>query len=155
MIHRPVRKKRDGYELLLTEPERQLLSDLLQQMGEMISGEARSDHPNLRRLFPVAHPNDPDLEASYRDLVGNELADLRRNKLSRVTASIHATRVSEDELADWMSVINDLRLVLGTHLDISEDDDPENFSQNHPDADAYAVYSYLSYLLDSIIQAIT
>jgi hypothetical protein len=53
-----------------------------------------------------------------------------------------------------MGAVNDLRLVLGTRLDVSEEMlgtlDPSS-----PDADAMAVYQYLSFLLESIVEALS
>ncbi len=49
-----------------------------------------------------------------------------------------------------MSVINDARLVLGTRLDVSEDDEPDF---DDPDIGLYLIYDELGYLLDSIVTA--
>ncbi len=156
MSRGPVRRTRQGdFELKLSAPERRLLGDLVGQLGAALADEQRpSDNPVLRRLFPVAHPDDPDLEASYQVLVGNDLVDLRREKLRAVRDTLEAGRIDEQALLAWMNVVNDLRLILGTHLDVSEDDDPNLLDPNHPEADTYAVYGYLGYLLDSIIESL-
>ena len=36
-------------------------------------------------------------------------------------ASIDADRLTEDQLLSWLGVLNDLRLVLGTRLEITEE----------------------------------
>ncbi len=156
MSRGPVRRTRQGdFELKLSEPERRLLGDLVEQLDAALADEQRpSDNPVLRRLFPVAHPDDPDLEASYQVLVGNDLVALRREKLRTVRDTLEAGRIDEQALSAWMNVVNDLRLILGTHLDVSEDDDPNLLDPNHPQADTYAVYGYLGYLLDSMIESL-
>ncbi|MGC1511609.1 MAG: DUF2017 family protein [Acidimicrobiales bacterium] len=156
MSRGPVRRTRQGdFELKLSEPERRLLGDLVEQLDAALADEQRpSDNPVLRRLFPVAHPDDPDLEASYQVLVGNDLVALRHEKLRTVRDTLEAGRIDEQALSAWMNVVNDLRLILGTHLDVSEDDDPNLLDPNHPQADTYAVYGYLGYLLDSMIESL-
>ena len=53
------------------------------------------------------------------------------------------------ELYAWMTALTQLRLVLGTRLGITEDANP-------PDDDpAYGVYSYLSYLQEVIVEALS
>ena len=53
-----------------------------------------------------------------------------------------------------MQSVNALRLVLGTRLDVSEDDDgSEDLPEDHPDAPVWAMYHYLTFLLDRIITA--
>lgn len=152
----PVRKRADGeFELTLSEAERHLLTHLLAQLEAALSNTQSAADPIFRRLFPVAHPNDPDLEASYQELVGNELVSLRRAKLQAVVATVAATRLDEPTLLAWMNVVNDLRLILGTRLDVSEDEDLEPYPSDHPEAEAYAIYGYLGYLLDSIVESIS
>ena len=49
---------------------------------------------------------------------------------------------------------NDLRLVLGTRLDVSEDDDPW-VDPDDPDAGALIAYGYLGELLEASVRALT
>ena len=51
-----------------------------------------------------------------------------------------------------MTALNDLRLVLGTRLDVSED--TVEVEPDDDDAPAYAVYGYLSYLLGEVVDAL-
>ena len=52
-----------------------------------------------------------------------------------------------------MGAVNSLRLVLGTRLDVSEDMD--EVDPDHPEAPAFAVYQYLSFLLETIVASLT
>ena len=52
----------------------------------------------------------------------------------------------------WLTALNDLRLVLGTRLDVSEDDD--DVDPDDPDAPAHAVYHYLGLLLGEVVDAL-
>ena len=68
-------------------------------------------------------------------------------------ASIEAELLSEEQLTAWMQAINSLRLVLGTLLDISDDDQELSFDPDDPEARTQALYGYLGGLLDEIVDA--
>lgn len=150
---RRVRRTRRGdFDVKLPAEERALLRDLAPQLRALLDVDL--DDPSLRRLFPVAYPDDPERDREYRQLVGDELLERRRASLDTLVATIEATRLSEDELLAWMGAINDLRLVLGTRLDVSEDMDPIP-APDDPDAPMLVLYGYLGYLLESIIDALS
>jgi hypothetical protein len=54
-----------------------------------------------------------------------------------------------------MGALNDLRLVLGTRLEVSEDMDEEPFAPDDPRASAFAVYRYLSELQWMVVEALS
>ena len=150
---RRVRRTRRGdYEIKLPPEERALLRDLVPQLRTLL--EAHLDDPSLRRLFPTAYPDDPERDREYRQLVGDELLDRRRASLDTLEATIDASTLSEDELSAWMGAVNDLRLVLGTRLDVSEDMDPVP-EPGDPDAPLLVLYGYLGFLLESIVDALS
>ncbi|MGH9183030.1 MAG: DUF2017 family protein [Acidimicrobiales bacterium] len=148
-----VRPTRDGrYEVRLPDAERQLLGSLASQMRAALD-EGEPEDPGLRRLFPSAYPEDPARDAEYRGLVRDDLLGRRRAALDTLEATLGATRLDDDELAAWMGAINDLRLVLGTRLDVSEETDLSP-RPDDPSAPALAVYGYLGVLLESIVTAL-
>jgi hypothetical protein len=51
-----------------------------------------------------------------------------------------------------MGAVNDLRLVLGTRLDVSEEMD--EMDPDDPDAPLFEVYGYLAWLLENIVAAL-
>ena len=61
--------------------------------------------------------------------------------------------LTEDQLNAWMGAVNDLRLVLGTRLDVTEDMDAVQLDD--PRAPAFAVYQYLTHLLSEIVNALS
>jgi hypothetical protein len=150
---RVVRRNRDGtFDVRLPDEERQVLADVLPQLRAALQGDASAD-PAFKRLFPVAYAQDAEHESEYRELVGDELLTKRLANVDTVLATITADRVAEDELFAWMGAINDLRLVLGARLDVSEETDLEVGPQ-HPDAAAYALYAYLGWLLELLVDAV-
>ena len=149
---RRVRRTRRGdFEVRLPDEERALLRDLVPQLRSILDNDL-SD-PSLRRLFPTAYPEDPERDQEYRQLVGDELLERRHASLDTLLATVDATKLSEDELTAWMTSVNDLRLVLGTRLDVSEEMDPVPGTDD-PNAPLLMLYGYLGYLLESIVEAL-
>ena len=62
-------------------------------------------------------------------------------------------RLDAGELDRWLAALNDLRLVLGTRLDVSEDEFADGFDPNAPHAYELAVYAFLTWLQEAAIQA--
>jgi hypothetical protein len=108
----------------------------------------------LTRLFPVVHPDDPELEAEYQRLMRVELVASKLKSIEAVEAVIDGRGASIDEaqLTAFMQSINSIRLVLGTLLDVTDDPDAEVVSE-HDDTAEYQLYSYLSWLLEWTVRA--
>lgn len=152
MMRRGVRRLRDGrFEVKLPDEEREMLHEILPQLRAALEGDASAD-PGFKRLFPVAYAQDPEHEAEYRALVGDELLTKRLAQVDLVLSTIDAPHLTEDELFAWMGSVNDLRLVLGTRLDVSEETDLA-VDPADPEAAAYSLYGYLGWLLEMLVEA--
>jgi hypothetical protein len=138
------------YAVRLGDQERELLGSLVDQLRSLLT--ETTDDPNVRRLFPTAYNDDAERDREYQQLARDELLVNRVAALDSVTASLGATELDEAQLTAWMSAVNDLRLVLGTTLDVAEDGLPP--SPDDPEAATYAVYGYLTEVLDGIVQAL-
>ena len=106
------------------------------------------------RLFPVVHPDDRERETEYQRLMRDELVASRLAGIASVKEALSGSgkRVTftDEQLASFMQSVNAVRLVLGTLLDVSEDDDVEAIEEHVPE---YQLYAYLSWLLDSAVLA--
>jgi hypothetical protein len=154
---RRVRRTRKGdFEVRLPQEERQLLVALVGSLRAAFDGEGdvRAE-PALRRLFPPAYADaaDEEAESQYQAMVHDELLASRRAALDVLEATAARDRVDEPELLAWMTAVNQLRLVLGTRLDVSEDDEP--FPEpDDPLAPLAEIYHYLGVLLEALIDAL-
>jgi len=148
--HRVRRTRAGRYEIHLPEPERTLLGNLADQLRGLLL--ETTDDPSLRRLFPTAYHDDPDRDREYQQLVRDELLERRLAALATLDATLAADELDEEGLTAWLSSLNDLRLVLGTRLDVSED--RIDIEADDPDAPAYAVYEYLGFLLSEVVDAL-
>jgi hypothetical protein len=148
---RRVHRTRQGtYEVHLPEPEQTLLVSLVDQLRELLLES--TDDPSVRRLFPTAYNEDPERDREYQQLVRDELLERRLAALATVEATVALPELDEQQLSAWLAGLNDLRLVLGTRLDVSEA--PITVAADDPDAPAYAVYEYLGFLLSEVVDAL-
>ena len=136
-----------GVLVRLSAEERSLLLGLAAELRAQLEGESRD--PSLRRLFPPAYDDEED-ERGYRELAGDELLSGRRQALELLAATARSDRLSAEEADAWLRALNDLRLVLGTRLDVEEGallDDPRT-----PEL---AIYGYLSWLQEQLVAALS
>jgi len=145
---RRFRRNRDGsYRLRLSPPERELLSGLPSQLEPLLG---TPEDPDLRRLSPVAY-EDVESQAEYESLVGDDLLEGRRHALATIRETAARDQLAPEEAESWLTGLNTLRLVLGTRLDVNEDTVPSLDSSN-PRAQEWAVYLYLSWLQDQLVE---
>jgi hypothetical protein len=113
-----------------------------------------SNDPALERLFPPPFADDPKGNADYDRMVRNDLLAHRRSALDIMEATMDAHRLDEDQMAAWLGALNDLRLVLGTRLDVTEDMDPDDLSDDDPRAPSLVLYYYLGWLEEQVVEAL-
>ncbi len=153
MWGRKIRRARNGgLQLRLSEEERDLLRSLPRQLRELMSDEP--EDPTLKRLFPPAYTTDPDRQAEYRRLMGEDLKQRHLGALVLMEETVDAERLTEEQAAGWLSALNDLRLVLGTRLDVSEDMLGTEVDPGDPRAPLLALYGYLSWLEEQVVEAL-
>ena len=143
------------YVLHLGKEERALLARLLGELRELVNDPV--DSSVVRRLFPAVYPDDAEQEAEYQRLMREDLVSSRLAAVDVVESVLGGSgrRVTLDDaqMQAFVQSVNAVRLVLGTLLDVTEDEDesrPELASSPE-----YQLYTYLSWLLDSAIQAMS
>jgi hypothetical protein len=139
-----------GVRLRFAEEELFLLRELLAQLEPLLEDP---DDPAVRRLFPPAHA-EPENEEQYRSLVRDQLVAGRAKALVTVRDTLGKEKLNAEEAEAWLRALNDLRLVLGTRLDVSEDVDWEEIDVHEPRGRDLAVYAYLSWLQEQLIEAL-
>ena len=139
------------YRISLRSNEQLLISELVDELHDQLSGS--TDEPHLRRLFPPAYANDAERDAGYQVLTRDELLDRKMAAIDIVRRTLQGGDVDAEELTAWMTILNAIRLVLGTLHDI--DEDPLDLDPDHPQAFPYAVYEYLGIMLGRIVEALS
>ena len=127
-----------------------MLRSLPRQLRELLG----TGDPSLRRLSPPAYPDDSRQEAEYRELVGDDLESQRRRALEVMEATIDADRLDQEQISAWLGSLNDLRLVLGTRLDVTEEMYEEGLPEEDRRSPAFALYLYLGWLEEQFVAAL-
>jgi hypothetical protein len=141
-----------GIRLRLSRDERALLVGLTGELRALL--EVAPDDPSLRRLFPPAYDDEAD-ERAYKELTGDSLLDGRREALELLEQTADRKQLSAEEADAWLRALNDLRLVLGTRLGVQEDTFSSEPDLNDPHGQALAVYGYLSWLQEQLVEALS
>jgi hypothetical protein len=149
------RSRRGGFELRIPRPERDVLRTLPPQLRTLLAEGDPTEDPAMRRLYPSAYLDDPESSAEFDGFVRDDLTSQRVTAVDTMERTIDAEVVTEEELSAWLGSINDLRLVLGVRLAVTEESTPKDFAEDEDDAASFALYAYLAYLEDEIVQALS
>jgi hypothetical protein len=149
------RLRRGSFELRIPPNEREVLGTLPDQLRELLTTGDPLQDPAMRRLYPAAYLDDPDAAAEFDGFVRDDLTAQRMAAVETMARTVEATRVSEDELVAWLGAINDLRLILGVRLSVTEESGPDDFAGDAEREASYALYSYLSLLQEEIVEALS
>jgi hypothetical protein len=157
---RPFRRTRGGDVVARLDPaEAGVLGLLLDQLEQLVTAD-RDDvagDPVIERLFPDGHRGDPRLAADYRELTESSLREGKADDLATVRAGLPErggeVRLDAEQAAAWLRTSNDLRLALGTRLEITEDTEPPE-DLTGDEAQQLAVYYWLTSLQGSLVDAL-
>ena len=143
----------------LEPAEARIVALLLDQLDQLLTAEAEdvAGDPVIDRLLPAGHRSDPELAADYRELTESALRAGKTDDLATVRASLPpdggTVRLDPEQAAAWLRTSNDLRLALGTRLDIQEDTEPpEDLTSEQ--GQQLAVYYWLTGLQGSLVDAL-
>lgn len=134
--------------------------DPLEALLGLPPGDAvRPEDPALARLLPDAYPReDPEASREFRRYTEGELRAGKRAHCATVLATLPASgklHLDRDQADAWLGCLNDLRLVLGTRLGVTEDLDRADLDDQDPRAQALQVYGWLGWLQESLLSCLS
>ncbi len=147
---RQFQRKGEGVRVRLDRHEQLLLTELLDELERRLDDP---DDPELRRLFPPAYPEPVD-EEHYRSLVRDQLVSGRSKALATVRETIGSDTLDAEQADQWLRALNDMRLVLGTRWDVTEEMDYGRLDMNEPRGRELAIYGYLSWLQEQLVESL-
>lgn len=124
--------------------------------------------PAVARLFPEAYGDEDDelraASAEFRRFTENDLRTRKRDDALAVVRTLDALspvgdggavlRLTEDECRNWLGSLNDLRLTIGTRLEVS-DEEEDGSLYRLPDSDPrkplVMAYLWLGALQETLI----
>jgi hypothetical protein len=157
----PVKRTRHGFVVRLGSNESAIVLRLLGELRELLtSDDPTGDDPSVaaltNRLFPVANPDDPEMEAEYQRLMRDELVESRVTSIGIVEEILASDEpIDEPKLTAFMQSINAIRLVLGTMLEVSDDPEADEVRAGLDDSPEHHLYAYLSWLLEHTVHALS
>jgi hypothetical protein len=124
-----------------------LVGQLLERLEERIG----ADDPTTKRLFPPAYPDDAAAEAEYRSMARSDLLDGKREAIETVRSTLDADELDAAQTAAWLAVLNDLRLVIGTELGVTQDLD-DMPDEDDPSDPRFVEYVFLGWLVEQFVE---
>lgn len=163
----------------MDEVERGLLRSLAEQVIALVAPESVGDDvdpletlvgispdaqmpedPALARLLPDAYRDDPEAAAEFRRFTDRSLREAKvanaRSVLSDLAKSGEKVRLTSQSAPAWLTFLNDARLTLGVRIGVQEDNHAElaNLPEGDPRAGLFHVYDWLTFLQESLVQAV-
>ncbi|NNE10797.1 MAG: DUF2017 family protein [Ilumatobacter sp.] len=157
LLEPPVRRSGESFEVAVGPDEVAVIQRLIGELRAMLAADDPGDEATalLARLFPVAYPHDDEMEAEYQRLMREELVQSKLRSFDVVDEVLTAEGpVDEARLVALMQSVNSIRLVLGALLDVSDDPDAPEVAPGYEDSPEYALYGYLSWLLEWCVRAV-
>jgi len=155
MARRTFKRARDGrLKVTLYAQEVELLAmtarDMMTIVEEPPTGEVRD------RLYPRAYldPTEEKAQGEYDALVHDDLVRARRAALETIVEGLDTPpnnrglieiTLGPDEEMQWLTAVNDARLVVGTALGVSEDVDTD-YERDDPRFEYGVLYAWLTQL---------
>ena len=142
---------------LLGEQDEESQDPLAALVGLPDGPVERPDDPALARLLPDAYGDDEAAATDFRRYTESDLRAGKRADATAVLASLSPLTgrggrlvLDRDEADAWLGCLNDLRLVLGTRLEVTEETelDPRG---DDPRSQALQVYGWLGWLQESLL----
>jgi hypothetical protein len=166
---------RDGSDVVLEleELERRVLADLAMQVSSLLEpAEAPPedplaamvgigtetelpDDPAMARLLPDGFADDAEASAEFRRFTE---VGLRQRKVAdaeavRRTLAGSFPALLDDEMArHWLGFLNDVRLVLGTRLHVTEE--PVELSEDDERLPRFALYGWLGVMQETLVESL-
>jgi hypothetical protein len=129
------------------------LRDLCEELRTLLLGEDASSDAGIARLFPAAY-EDPLRNLDYEREAGGRLLASRLAGLDTVQATLGADAITEDELLAWLRTVNDLRLVLGARLDVTEESTLADVAADEEATVTFDLYHVLGQVESFMIKAL-
>ena len=114
--------------------------------------------PGRAGLLPGPYRDDPSAAGDVRRHTDSDLRATKRTDAQAVLDSLPSTKgrleLDRDQADRWLGALNDMRLALGTSLDVSEDMELEDLEADDPRLQALSIYSWLGYLQESLLSCL-
>jgi hypothetical protein len=143
-----------------TEPT-DVLDDLEALFAEVETpNPERPDDPVLARLLPDAYGDDEAKSGEFRKFTESSLREAKKYFAQTVLETLPAkggrVKLTGDQARDWLRALNDVRLMFGVRLEVTEDfeDQISGLDPKDPRVAAFEVYGWLGAVQESLVRAL-
>jgi Domain of unknown function (DUF2017) len=118
------------------------------------------DDPVLARLLPDAYQDDPAAAGEFRKYTESSLREAKKyfahSLLDTLPSSGGRVKLTGDQARDWLRALNDVRLMFGVRLDVTEDFEEQlaSLAPEDPRIAAFEVYGWLGAVQESLVRAL-
>lgn len=154
-----VRLEATGSEIALTleTDEAVVVGHLLDDMIEFLSVD-NPDDAIEERLFPSAYEDDAEAK-KFTEMVGGDLRSGKMKNFELMRAGIDhgggRTILTPDDVETWLRGLTDLRLALGTRLEVTEEKMARIPEADDPEAPALGLLHWLAWLQEMMIDSLS
>jgi hypothetical protein len=152
------KSRSDSVEIHFHHGEADLLRSLLEEMRTFLTADIPREDPVVTRIFPDVHENQEDAEA-YRELVGDQLRTSKLDAVTTVAKTMESVTnratIPRVQIDTWLTALTDMRLAIGTRLEVTEEKMSIEPDSNDPEAPALTVLHWLGWMQESLLRCIT
>jgi Domain of unknown function (DUF2017) len=116
--------------------------------------------PVLARLLPDAYQDDPEAAGEFRKYTESSLREAKKyfaqTLLETLPPKGGRVKLTADQARDWLRALNDVRLMFGVRLEVTEDFEEQltSLDPKDPRVAAFEVYGWLGAVQESLVRAI-
>ena len=166
------RENKDLINLFLEPLEIALLTTLIEQIISLLEPEesekskdplekivgidSKTTRPNdevLLRLLPDAYQNDQEAADEFRRFTERSLREFKVRNAKHVLENLpepdQISKIKAKDFQAWLTVLNDIRLALGTRIGIENDFEEDELEEKDH---AQEIYSWLTWLQSNLLE---
>lgn len=121
---------------------------------------ATPQDPVLARLLPDGYRDDPEAAGEFRRYTESSLREAKKyfalTLLETLPPSGGKIKLTGDQARDWLRALNDIRLMFGVRLEVTEDFEEQlaALDPRDPRVAAFEVYGWLGAVQESLVRAL-
>jgi hypothetical protein len=140
-------------------------ADVLADLEKQFSSPDEPDpelpaDPVVARLLPDAYQDDPEKAGEFRKYTESSLREAKKyfaqTLLETLPPEGGKVRLTGDQARDWLRALNDIRLMFGVRLEVTEEfeDQLAALDPKDPRLAAFEVYGWLGAVQESLVHAL-
>ena len=147
----------DDLDRLLAEAEAQTAAEA---DADPAATPRLPEDPVLARLLPDAYADDPEASGEFRKYTESSLREAKKyfaqTLLDTLPPKGGRVRLTGDQARDWLRTLNDVRLMFGVRLEVTEDFEEQlaALAPGDPKIAAFEVYGWLGAVQESLVRAL-